>query len=97
MFLNNLKKSARALSTSVKPKCPKPKKNPSKTEPIFRKKSPRLSVKENLGTSKHGVIRCNFNQGNFLGKEYSRVSEAKFYLYHSTKIAKAGPGFDPSV
>ena len=25
-----------------------------------------------------------------------RVSEAKFYLkvYHSTKIAKAGPGFD---
>ena len=20
--------------------------------------------------------------------------EAKFYLYHSTKIAKAGPGFD---
>ena len=23
-----------------------------------------------------------------------RVSEAKFYLYHSTKIAKARPGFD---
>ena len=23
-----------------------------------------------------------------------RVSKAKFYLYHSTKIAKAGPGFD---
>ena len=23
-----------------------------------------------------------------------RVTEAKFYLYHSTKIAKAGPGFD---
>ena len=23
-----------------------------------------------------------------------RVSEAKFYLYHSTKIAKAGPWFD---
>ena len=23
-----------------------------------------------------------------------RVSEAKFYLYHSTKIAKAWPGFD---
>ena len=23
-----------------------------------------------------------------------RGSEAKFYLYHSTKIAKAGPGFD---
>ena len=23
-----------------------------------------------------------------------RVSEAKFYLYHSTKIAKAGPGYD---
>ena len=63
MFLNNLKKSARALSTSMKPKCPKPKKNPSKTEPILRKKSSRLSVKENLGTSKHGVIRCNFNQG----------------------------------
>ena len=24
----------------------------------------------------------------------SRVSEAKFYLYHTTKIAKARPGFD---
>ena len=24
----------------------------------------------------------------------SRVSEAKFYLYYSTKIAKARPGFD---
>ena len=23
-----------------------------------------------------------------------RVSEAKFYLYHNSKIAKAGPGFD---
>ena len=23
---------------------------------------------------------------------YCRVSEAKFYLYHSTRIAKAGPG-----
>ena len=23
-----------------------------------------------------------------------RVSEAKFYSYHSTKIAKAWPGFD---
>ena len=23
-----------------------------------------------------------------------RVSEAKFYSHHSTKIAKAGPGFD---
>ena len=23
-----------------------------------------------------------------------RVSEAKIYLYHSTYIAKAGPGFD---
>ena len=23
-----------------------------------------------------------------------RVSEAKFHLYHSTKIAKAGPGFE---
>ena len=23
-----------------------------------------------------------------------KVSEAKFYLYHSTKIAKARPGFD---
>ena len=23
-----------------------------------------------------------------------RVSEANFYLHHSTKIAKAGPGFD---
>ena len=23
-----------------------------------------------------------------------RVSKAKFYLYHSSKIAKAGPGFD---
>ena len=25
---------------------------------------------------------------------YCRVSEAKFYLYHSTKIAKTRPGFD---
>ena len=24
----------------------------------------------------------------------SRVSEAKFYLYHSTKVDKARPGFD---
>ena len=23
-----------------------------------------------------------------------RVSKAKFYLHHSTKIAKSGPGFD---
>ena len=23
-----------------------------------------------------------------------RVSEAKIYLYHSSKIAKAGPGYD---
>ena len=68
MFLNNLKKSGRAFSTSVKPKCRKRKKNPSKTEPILRPKSSRLSVKENLGTSKHDVIRCNFNQGNLLCK-----------------------------
>ena len=25
---------------------------------------------------------------------YCRVSKAKFYLYYSTKIAKARPGFD---
>ena len=25
---------------------------------------------------------------------FCRVSEAKFYLYHSTAMAKAGPGFD---
>ena len=62
-----MKKSAGALSTSMTPKCPKRKKNPSKTEPIFRKKSLRLSVKENLGSSKHDVIPCNFNQaGNLL-------------------------------
>ena len=63
MFLNPLKKSARALSTSMKRKCPKPKKNPSKIEPNFRKRSSR---KENPGTSKHDVIGCNFNQGNLL-------------------------------
>ena len=62
-----MKKSAGALSTSMTPKCPKRKKNPSKTEPIFRKKSSRLSVNENLGSSKHDVIPCNFNQaGNLL-------------------------------
>ena len=68
MFLNNLKKSAGALSTSMTPKCPKRKKNPSKTEPIFRKRSSRLSVKENLGSTKHDVIPCNFNQGDLLKK-----------------------------
>ena len=26
-----------------------------------------------------------------------RVSKAKFYLYHSTKIAKDGPGFDDPI
>jgi hypothetical protein len=25
---------------------------------------------------------------------WGKVSEAKFYLYHSTKTAKAGPGFE---
>ena len=59
-----MKKSARALSTSMKRKCPKPKKNSSKIEPNFRKKSLRLSVKENPDTSKHDVTRCNFNQGD---------------------------------
>ena len=64
MFLNKMKKTARSLSTSITPKCPKTKKNPSKIEPIFRKRSSRLSVKENLGSTKHDVIQCNFNQGN---------------------------------
>ena len=66
MFLNDLKKCAVAVSTSMKPKCPKRKKNPSKPEPNFLKRSSRLSVKDNLGSSKHDVIPCNFNQGNLL-------------------------------
>ena len=28
------------------------------------------------------------------GLRFAPVVEAKVYLYHSTKIAKAGPGFD---
>ena len=74
-----MKKSAGALSTLMKRKCPKPKKNPSKIEPNFQKKSPRLSVKENPDTSKHDVIRCNFKQGNLL-KGFDNSSGAALKL-----------------
>ena len=80
MFMNNLKKSALALSTSMKRKSLKPKKCPSKTEPNFRKRSSRLSVKENLGSSKYDVIQCNFNQGNLL-KGIGNCSGAAFKAF----------------
>ena len=41
-----------------------------------------VGLKDIPGTKKAYICTC------------CRVREAKFYLYHSTKIAKVGPGFD---
>ena len=71
---------------------PNEKKNPSKTEPIFRKKSLRLSVKENLGSLKDDVIPCNFNQaGNLLKGAVQRCWRSdnfRIFFFTNEKVDK---------
>ena len=50
--------------------------------PFNKDKSVSRSIRHTMHKKRPKICTC------------CRVSQAKFYLYHSTKIAKAGPGFD---